>query len=46
MDGTRLLTDPVELGPELLELVGERDGRFGHAPIVARGAAREPPGPC
>jgi hypothetical protein len=28
--GSKVLTDPVELGPELVELLSERSGVVGH----------------
>ena len=38
MTGSKVLTDPVELGPELVELFRERLLFVGHRGMVARGA--------
>ena len=38
--GSKVITNPGELGSDLLELLVERDGGLGHAAIVAAEEAR------
>src|SRR5919108_4053288 len=40
--GSKVITDPGELGPDLLELLLQRDDRLGHGPILATGPAQAP----
>src|SRR6202011_3495869 len=42
--GSKVITDPGKLGPDLLELLLQRDGGLGHATMLAKGERPEAAG--